>query len=168
MGEGGNKLSHCPLPKVVGRSEEVPQKLNLNQDKTMNLLQPITVITGLEDKREALPLPVYPSLENYHNINSLGFSTRAWAHLLRNLAKESDNWENDDDYSEGRYELAIYESEISLYTQKIELYERALSLYVNPQRYQRRWRNSSISPSPVHRWLLLNRRRSTTSRYPLK
>jgi len=45
----------------------------------------------------------------------------------RNLAKESDNWENDDDYSEGGYELAVYESENNLYTKKIDLYERTLS-----------------------------------------
>jgi len=40
---------------VVVLFEEVPQKFNLNQEKTTNLAQPVTVITGLEDKREVLP-----------------------------------------------------------------------------------------------------------------
>jgi len=72
----------------------------------------------LEDKRDALPVLETPALENYKNINSLGFSERARAHLLRDLAKESDIWENDDDCLKERYELATYDFEISLYTQK--------------------------------------------------
>jgi len=58
MGEGENGPSHCPFPKVVVRSEEVPH-LNHNQEKTMNVEHPITVVD--------------PALENYHNINSIGF-----------------------------------------------------------------------------------------------
>ena len=71
MGEGENGPSYFPLPKVVERSEEVPQ-LNLNQDYS---------------------LQEYPAMENYHNINSFGFPKKT--HLVRNLIKESDNWEHD-------------------------------------------------------------------------
>jgi len=107
MGEGRDGPSHCPLPKLVVRSEEDSLKLNLSQEKTANIEQPITLITGVADKREVLPLQKDPpSLEKYHNINSLGFCERARAHLLRDLAKESDNWETDDDYLDGRNELA--------------------------------------------------------------
>jgi len=81
----------------------------------------------LEDKREALPLQVDPDLENYRNINSLGVCKRARAHLLRDLAKESDNWENDDECLDDRHELAMYDFEISLLTQQIERYELSLS-----------------------------------------
>jgi len=94
----------------------------------MNLEQPITLITWLEDKQEALPLQEDSALENCHNINSLGFSKRARAHLLRDLDKESDNWENDDDYLDDRNELATYDFEISLSIQRIERYELYLSL----------------------------------------
>jgi len=106
-GEGGNGPFYCPLFKVVVRSEEVPPELNLDHKKTRNVEQPI-ILNGVEDKRKPLPLQEDPGLENYHNINSLGFSARARAHLLRNLAKESDNWNSDEDYSEGRYELASH------------------------------------------------------------
>jgi len=109
---------------------EIPQ-LNLNQEKTMNVEHPITVKIGFEDKREALPLQVDPDLENYRNINSLGVCKRARAHLLRDLAKESDNWENDDEYLDDRHELAMYDFEISLLTQRIERYELSLSLSGN-------------------------------------
>jgi len=79
------------------------------------------------DKRENLPLQVDSSLENYHNINSLGFYERARAHLVRDLAKESDNWENDDDYLDDRNELAVYDFRISLLNQRIERYELSLT-----------------------------------------
>jgi len=79
------------------------------------------------DKREALPLQESPALENYHNINSLGFSRRARAHLS-DLAKESNNWETDDDNLDDRNEFTVYEFEISLLTQRIERYKLSLSL----------------------------------------
>ena len=82
----------------------------------MNLEQPITSITGVVDKREVLLLQD-PALENYHNINSLGICKRARTHLLRDLAKESVNWETDEDYLDDRNDLAVYEFEISLLTQ---------------------------------------------------
>jgi len=88
MGEGGNGPSHCPLPKVVVRAEEESLKLNFNQEKTMNVEQPITLITELAYKREALPLQEDPSLKKYHNKNSLGFCKITRAHLLRDLAKK--------------------------------------------------------------------------------
>ena len=37
MGEGEDGPSHCPLPKVVGRSEEVPQSSKLNHEKLIIL-----------------------------------------------------------------------------------------------------------------------------------
>ena len=129
MGEGRDGPSHSPLPKVLVRSEEESLKLNHNHEITMNVEQPSTIITGLEDKQEDLPLQ-NPALVNYNNINSLGFFTRARAHLLRDLNKESDNWENDDDFLEARNELAGYNSEISLLNRRIESYELALSLIV--------------------------------------
>jgi len=94
--------------------------LNLTQEKIINLEQPITSITGVVDKREVLPLQKDPALENYHNINSLGYYKSARAHLLRDLSKVSDNWENDDDFLDSRNELAEYDFEINLLTQQIK------------------------------------------------
>jgi len=45
MGEGGNGSSHCPLPKVLVRSEKESLKLNINQEKTMTFEHPITLLT---------------------------------------------------------------------------------------------------------------------------
>ena len=56
MGEGESGPFHCPLPKVVRRSEEVPQTSNLNHGKTNNIEHHTRLKTGLEDKREALSL----------------------------------------------------------------------------------------------------------------
>ena len=120
MGEGGNGPSHCPLPKVVVRSEDVPQ---------------------LD------PLQAELAIENYHNINSLGFAKRARAHLLRNLAKGSDNWENDDDSS--RKDMNWLDTiSPSVCTLSQSNFMKELSLSVNPQRDQRRWRNSPGIPQP--------------------
>jgi len=63
MGEGGNGSYYCFLPKELVRSKEESLKLNLTQEKAMNLEQPIISITGVVDKREVLPLQD-PALEN--------------------------------------------------------------------------------------------------------
>jgi len=64
MGEGRDGPSHCPLPKVLVRSEEESRNMILNLENTMNVEQPVTIITGVVDKREVLPLQNDPALEN--------------------------------------------------------------------------------------------------------
>ena len=87
------------------------------------------LVTGMSEK-EAWKLQ---DEENYSNINGLGYAKRARAHLLRDLAKW-ENWENDDDFLEERYELAGHDFSICLYTKSIELYGRALSLRQSSER----------------------------------
>jgi len=61
MGEGENVPSHCPLPKVLGRSEVVPRTSKLNHGNPSNLEHHTLLSTELEDKREALSLHVIQS-----------------------------------------------------------------------------------------------------------
>jgi len=82
------------------------------------------------------------------SLNGLGNYQRAVSHMLRDVARESDNLENDDDFEDFRYELADHYRNINLLTQEIEHHKKTISLHEEPSITHSATEGISSSPQP--------------------